>query len=45
MAKYDVITGGGRKIYSGNDIEEAYYQRDEFAYEYPEIGAQIIQNF
>ena len=43
--KYSVISGAGRNIYSGNDYEEAVYQRDEFAYEYPEVGAAIYQNF
>ena len=45
MKKYSVISGIGTKIYSGNDIEEAIWQRDEFNYEYPEIGACIYQNF
>lgn len=43
--KYSVISGAGRNIYSGNDYEEAVYQRDEFSYEYPEVGATIYQNF
>lgn len=45
MDRYTVKTGGGRTIYGGNDIEEATYQRDEFQYEYPEIGASIHHNF
>lgn len=45
MKKYSVITGIGTKIYSGNDIEEAIWQRDEFNYEYSGIGACIYQNF
>ena len=43
--KYSVISGAGRNVYSGNDYEECVYQRDEFSYEYPEVGAAIYQNF
>jgi len=43
--KYLVKTGSGHTLYDGNDIEEALYQRDEFNYEYPEIGASLHQNF
>lgn len=45
MKKYTVKSAGGNIIYSGNDIEEALYQRDEFAYEYPDIGATLHQNY
>ncbi|MBP3714312.1 MAG: hypothetical protein J6J09_03185 [Phocaeicola sp.] len=45
MMKYTVISGMGNVIYNGNEEEEAIYQRDEFEYEYPEIGASLQQNF
>lgn len=39
---YEVLTVGGQCIYTGADYEEAVCQRDEFNYEYPELGAYIV---
>ena len=39
---YEVLTVGWQSIFSGDDYEEAVYQRDEFNNEYPELGAHIV---